>query len=982
MALYAGISGRGAFTTTDGGQHWKAILTATTPAVATAIGPSPNGFSKVVIAIPPAASPPDPAGVQVLYVTLSGTHSAPDPVGLFLSTDQGASWTQRAAVGMPTRTQNGYSFHMAIDPASPGDGVGDIIYFGTVGQGKSTDAGATFTKLNGLHADTHAWAFVAQPSPALSMVYVGCDGGVDRSDDGGATWISLNAGGLQTALFYNIDVRPDATASVTVGAAQDNGVQTTKGATTPGWREAQGGDGWDVAYDGAIAGHVYCSSGYWSPAPCTRVYRSTDDGQSFPVDITPWTTTTDKGCYLAPVTTDPTTGGIVYVSGSQHLWQSLNGGGMWRMIGTFARTGNVDVAHTNGNHLVIAVGKKVFVSTNALAAAGVAFTDITRNLPGRTVPRAAFDPVDPTMIYAVVGGFAGTGPPGHVFRTTIGASAWTDISPQVGSPAEPIDVPFTAIALDGSDIPTTIYVGTDLGVLRSRDGGGSWSVLDDVHFPRAPVADLVLNQKAGALTAATYGRGVFKFVKPAGPAIAFNLQDDLAFGTVCSGPRYLTLQIYNVGAADLVIGDVQRIFGSMDFTVLPTPATPLVIGPGEEVDFTIRYSPGAAGVAETAIIRVASNDPAAPFVDLAATGGKGTGQVATAIAHDGFFGEVCVGALRDEPLTINNPGACPLAIERIISSSVDFRVPDVLSYPLVVGPGASITVTIRFQPASTTAGSGTITILSDDPDGPHNVAVSGVTTVPRLALAIADSGDFGPCCVGSFVDEDLVLSNSGKCRVTVGAIASSSAEFLLPEVLSYAVVIAPGVVLAIPIRFAPTSLGAKSATITVDSDDPAGPRTIEVAGFAPAGKLAVTGSTVFGGVKCCQREQRRVSVCNVGDCALHVASVALKRPRRHVRLINNPFPATLHPGSCLDVVIQYRATERVPKACELIITTDDPDDPVRCLDVIAWTNWDCCNECSCEGRKECCGDRRQSCCRRQGKNGDCGDEDDGDGEED
>jgi hypothetical protein len=39
-------------------------------------------------------------------------------------------------------------------------------------------------------------------------------------------------------------------------------------------------------------------------------------------------------------------------------------------------------------------------------------------------------------------------------------------------------------------------------------------------------------------------------------------------------------------------------------------------------------------------------------------------------------------------------------------------------------------------------------------------------------------------------------------------------------------------------------------------------------------------------------------------------SVAFKRKNRHWRLVNDPFPATLHPGSCLALVIQYRATER------------------------------------------------------------------------
>ena len=118
---------------------------------------------------------------------------------------------------------------------------------------------------------------------------------------------------------------------------------------------------------------------------------------TFPTEITPWGTTSDAGCYLAGVTTDPTTGNIVYVSGSQNLWQSRNGGGTWRILSPFNGAGNVDVAAVNGNNVAIAVGAQVFVSTNALAPtvglpSGVTFANITRNLPGRNVARALFDP--------------------------------------------------------------------------------------------------------------------------------------------------------------------------------------------------------------------------------------------------------------------------------------------------------------------------------------------------------------------------------------------------------------------------------------------------------------------------------------------------------------------------------------------------------------------------------------------------------------
>ena len=128
--------------------------------------------------------------------------------------------------------------------------------------------------------------------------------------------------------------------------------------------------------------------------------------------------------------------------------------------------------------------------------------------------------------------------------------------------------------------------------------------------------------------------------------------------------------------------------------------------------------------------------------------------------------------------------------------------------------------------------------------------MSGLAPPPRLALVMADSGSFGQCCVGSFKDEPLILSNSGQCTLSVTGISSPSGEFVVPEVLSYPLTIEPGNSLEMPIRFQPASLGAKTATITVTSDDPADPHTIDVSGDAPPGQLAVTGSTYFGGVKC------------------------------------------------------------------------------------------------------------------------------------
>ena len=161
----------------------------------------------------------------------------------------------------------------------------------------------------------------------------------------------------------------------------------------------------------------------------------------------------------------------------------------------------------------------------------------------------------------------------------------------------------------------------------------------------------MLARDARILRAAAYGRGVFEFTTAQGPVIAVNLQDGLDFETVCVGGREdLTLQIFNVGIADLVITSVQRLTGSATITVLPMPGTPLVIAPGEEVDFTVRYQPAVIGAADTTTIRIESNDLTAPVVNLQATAITGTGVLSVAIPDHGYFGEVCRGSFTDRDI--------------------------------------------------------------------------------------------------------------------------------------------------------------------------------------------------------------------------------------------------------------------------------------------------------------------------------------------
>ncbi len=351
-------------------------------------------------------------------------------------------------------------------------------------------------------------------------------------------------------------------------------------------------------------------------------------------------------------------------------------------------------------------------------------------------------------------------------------------------------------------------------------------------------------------------------------------------------------------------------------------------------------------------------------------------RLVTVIADSGEFGNVCVDTHKDMKLVLSNSGFNTLSVSNIISSSGDFLVPSVVAYPIVICSGDSVEVTIRFEPNGFGPSAATITVFSNDPEGPRTLKVSGKSKPPRLVSIIADHGDFGKVCPGSFADKMLILSNSGACPLTINDISSSSTEFVVPDVLSYPVVIGARDSLQVPIRFEPKDHGSKSGVITVLSNDPHGKKTIRVSGKAPTGKLAVTGSTCIGGVKECCVGERTITICNTGKCALRVTRVGFSRKSKHWRLVNNPFPAILCSGSCLNVLIRYKATEKCPKCMQLVIESDDPKTPIKTLDLMAYTvvNHAGCGKTACDCKDDCGCDNGDVSCSVQSLDACCFDE--------
>jgi hypothetical protein len=186
----------------------------------------------------------------------------------------------------------------------------------------------------------------------------------------------------------------------------------------------------------------------------------------------------------------------------------------------------------------------------------------------------------------------------------------------------------------------------------------------------------------------------------------------------------------------------------------------------------------------------------------------------------------------------------------------------------------------------------------------------------------------GAVCDGTSGTGTLDVCNTGQADLVVSAIASSNpAISVTTPTAGFPVTISHDFCFPFQVRFAPTATGPQAGTLTIASNDPNHPnQVVAVSGRGTEPDVKVTGSGDFGTASAWSPAEATFSVCNTGECDLHVASATIACSDFSV--VNNPFPATVHAGACLDLAVRFTPRYQGLRTCDLSIASDDPDTPL------------------------------------------------------
>ncbi|MBO3700533.1 hypothetical protein [Roseivirga sp. E12] len=531
FGFHGGGPGSGLHKSSDGGKTWKELR----------VGLPEGDFGRIGISI----YRKDPnliyASVEQGFQYNASTAYNERRAGFYRSLDKGETWEFMSN----WNPRPMYASQPLVDPSDA-----SRIYMMNQ-YSYSSDSGRTFRPARqSLHGDDRI--FWVNPKDSRHVMK-GDDGGIGISYDRGQNWLLVS--NLPVSQYYRVAVDMAEPYNV-YGGLQDNGswvgpsqTYRSAGILNEDWKKLGGGDGFLNLPHHTDPDIVYTESQYLG---LSRLNMTNGQRQSIrPGDPqgrigarrnwTSWgpgTAEPELGNAMEPANWDgpfflsyhdPNT---IY-SGTEQLWKSTDGGASWKSLGNLTtRVNRRDLtimgqrADTSTHSLddgipyyptltAVAESKQkqgmLYVGTDdglvqISSDDGKTWTDVTSRLQGlpketwvNTIETSWYDA---GTAYVAINNYRNDDFTNYVYKTSDFGQTWTSVAGDL-----PKDRVARTLREDPKN-PNVLYLGTELGLFVSINGGRNWVELKN-NMPTLPFNDLVVHPRDNDLVLATHGRGVW-----------------------------------------------------------------------------------------------------------------------------------------------------------------------------------------------------------------------------------------------------------------------------------------------------------------------------------------------------------------------------------------------------------------------------------------------------------------------------------------
>ena len=494
--------------------------------------------------------------------------------GVFVSDDAGATWTN-ASTGL----LNLWVHSLAVDPFTR-----STIYVVLSGAGlfKTTDSGGTWDAIGGSIDDPRH--VIVDPTDPTIVLVGSNDGGVYRSVDSGETWVAIN-GGLTYRSIQALAIDPVTTSTLYAGTSggvfrsdnggdlwvetntnlvatsghdlafgpttTDQGFSTAFVATGDVFSSTDGGVSWQwladgledvntvsLVIDGSTPDTLY--AGTWGDG----VFKTTDGGAT-------WTGANNGIAssygFAGDIAMDPIDSDTLYCTGRWTVYKTVDAGSSWLPMNTglpiWFNPKCLEIDPNASSTVFLGTDHTIFVTHDG----GQTWAPSNTGLPDTSVTAIVVDPSDSQIVYAGTSFDSSYVADEGVVRSTDGGVSWSEAIAGLGN------LNVRSLAMDPVRT-ATLYAGTYDGIYQSIDGAATWTLMSAGLPEDTIVGALAVDPiQTGRLYAGASGRGVFMIdLVPVAEGMAWNDQNKDGIREV-SEPAMAGLVVHLLDEAGTVV---------------------------------------------------------------------------------------------------------------------------------------------------------------------------------------------------------------------------------------------------------------------------------------------------------------------------------------------------------------------------------------------------------------------------------------------